>query len=822
MSNTNFKNFRKPARLLFFILAFVYMIFYSLSVVGAGMVKYELMPSLISILVALTMSAVVLAIPVLYLLGKDRPAKILFMIFGTYLFVNSVVSKVEVAKNLTDGVSGAYATGIVFSFLAGLLGLTVIVLLVLAYLRKKPLVSKLVIILSLAYAGLAFLSGVILTIGYGVDGYPWYTVMGELGNSLFLPVFLLCGVLTILIPMEEELPPLFDAKHLKTALIVAGIVTAITYTTISAVGLSSYRISPYGVNAAAEKKDPTTGSHTANYYYSTDSSYGTISTVTVYNLRGKGDIAYVDFAKAYSYMFLPVFINSNYHERFALELTAEEDATYTLENSYGKITVDVFKDSITIHNYDPLMSPQTRTDDGINTSIIGGVESYNLTVKSTSRTLIKANNKLRFALHRYDIDLVAYKEVIYIPLATFADIFLNSNRASTAYNGKDIYLATGFSGYPGKKARSSLENKYYNDSPWNGRDRDGRLAKFTYNELCFYLDYFYGLKEFRGIKSFDTWITQLGLKNKLMSTSGDVYEKALIKYVCRYLSECHTSYNQQSPYVGNEDYYDYMKENYSHNARYTKISDALGNKYLNKRKAAGKDVGLTFSGNTAIIRFDAFTKMSSTSGISSTALKNYSYKDVHDADTYLFFVKAYEEIKAKGNTIKNIVIDLTVNGGGAVAAVPYVLALMTPTPKLPWRNRLTGELTEIVMQVDFNRDGKWGDDYSRTYEFFMMTSCGSFSCGNALPTYVKYNKCATLIGEKSGGGGCCVGVIVTASGSFMRSSDNLEFGLINGFGQFINNDGGITPKYEFYSKYWYDDAAINKFVNAHQKEGKQI
>ena len=71
-----------------------------------------------------------------------------------------------------------------------------------------------------------------------------------------------------------------------------------------------------------------------------------------------------------------------------------------------------------------------------------------------------------------------------------------------------------------------------------------------------------------------------------------------------------------------------------------------------------------------------------------------------------------------------------------------------------------------------------------------MTSQLSFSCGNYLPTTAYVNGYATLIGQRSGGGTCCVGFLTTAVGDMLRSSSNHFLGYWSN-GSFHNNESGI-------------------------------
>ena len=156
-------------------------------------------------------------------------------------------------------------------------------------------------------------------------------------------------------------------------------------------------------------------------------------------------------------------------------------------------------------------------------------------------------------------------------------------------------------------------------------------------------------------------------------------------------------------------------------------------------------------------------------------------------------------------------IYLTLNGGGAVNAIPFLLAFITEDPLLPVADYLTGEISEAHYSVDLNQDGTFGDTYKNDYKFYLMTSNGSFSCGNSFPSIVKSYHMATLFGETSGGGACCVGRLTTASGSMANVSSTKMMGKIEGK-EFTFFEEGIQPDYSFSRENFYNDEAIYDFL----------
>ena len=328
---------------------------------------------------------------------------------------------------------------------------------------------------------------------------------------------------------------------------------------------------------------------------------------------------------------------------------------------------------------------------------------------------------------------------------TFIDLIITPNAIPLSFNGKDIFYTGGFNeDITGSSGTTTIEKKYYNESPWHSQTtRSEALANFTYNEMCFVLDHFYGLKATRGVSSFDELFASLGLRDDLKNTNSTKYNKALIRFGCSWLFEGHSGLRKFSPYLYSSSYQSLITDSYNTNEYYTRLMGTL-NELTQSRQAKGKSVGLRVYNNTAIIAFDQFVK---TTQDLSQVYSFYSYEVLHSTDTYWMFRKAFEEIESN-SAITNVVIDTTLNVGGMIDALVWLEAFFTSNPAITVRNTFTNQVTRTSYQVDLNRDGTFdsSDTYQGRYRFFLMTSRLSFSCGNAFPTLNKENGAMTIIG----------------------------------------------------------------------------
>lgn len=536
-------------------------------------------------------------------------------------------------------------------------------------------------------------------------------------------------------------------------------------------------------------------------------------TSDVYFMTGKEDVPYVVFNDFFLTHYVDIFWGSRSY--FTLTQTKEDDYLFKFSGSCGDLYIDTENDWLHLpdsqNDFRMLVALNYSSTSGA-TYIASGIEtSY---CKISNNYQYRERGEIFFDFDKYNIDLVSYDDVVYVPLVTFTNILLTGNNASYTYNGKDLYYTGGFSSnkWGDLSNSSSLEYQFYTDSPWyKVSTRSSSLAQYTYNDFCFCLDYYYGLREFRGVSSFDEFFQSNGYKTNLLSTNTNTYENTLVDFVGRWLCEGHSNYTRVSPFKVETSYQSTLNTGYVNNSKYYGLVQA-SSALTSLRNSSGKGVGVSFYANTAIITFDSFRKMSSNT--TNVDVDAYDYPTLQANCSELLFRKAFKDIASHGG-ILNVVIDITLNGGGAVDALMWLEAYMTSDPFILLNNSITGEISEAHYSVDLNRNGTFGDagdTYEGTYNFFLMTSNFSFSCGNAFPTMVKMGGMATIIGETSGGGACAVGTLSTACGTVLRMSSMHRFGYFDSEGNFVLNEDGITPDYLFNRNYFYNDQKIYEFI----------
>ena len=519
----------------------------------------------------------------------------------------------------------------------------------------------------------------------------------------------------------------------------------------------------------------------------------------------KKNITYYYSVKTYDipYVLFDDFYNEEYSWLYyEPEVTKEfiSRGLYRYNTDGGYIEIDCENDTIFVHNPSNMISALDKYGD---VPYLGtGIETQYVSLNN--KTVLYENEKdITYNLKDYNIDIIEFDQNACVPLMTLVDMLISPNGYSMAFNGKNLYCSAFFD------SDSTLKQNYVSQSPWkNSSSRTDTIADYTYNELCFNIDHFYGLKEDRGINKIDTIIQSMGLKDDLLSLNTKTYETAMQKFIGKYYADGHSGYTMNSPFQSNMGYNEYYTA-IDENDRERKLTECIYENY-GRRWQSGKSVGTTFYENTAVVTFDSFVKGENTAGVD---VASRSYSNLHSYCTSLFFKKAFLDIENHGGITK-VVFDITCNGGGMLDALPWLEAFMSDDPFVTFKNTVTGEIAENHYTVDLNQDGQIteADTYKGQYDFYILTSNYSFSCANAFATFAKAGNMAKIIGQRSGGGACVVAGFATYSGTIIRNSGVWQLGTYKN--SWTSNDSGVPVDYVLSPENYYNDQAICNLVNS--------
>jgi hypothetical protein len=389
-------------------------------------------------------------------------------------------------------------------------------------------------------------------------------------------------------------------------------------------------------------------------------------------------------------------------------------------------------------------------------------------------------------------------------------------------NGKSVNYESDLSkkGLPGNEASRNL---YY---AGNRGERSAALAQFGYKELCMALDLLYGLKEQHGITSFDRLFQNQGavslsvsksvapnysLKSWLTGPSALDADKAIYHLIGDFLDDNHAKWLNFSYLVGENDAY-------QPNGAARERLDANEKMYKAARESAiasGKaEMGYHEVDDTAFVTFDAFA----VADAFQQDLDKY-YTDNPDTfpddDTIGLIMKAHKKITRENSPVKNVVIDLSANTGGAADTAVFVASWFLGEATVSMKYTSTGALCSTSYRCDANRDHEFDEkDTLGDRKLFCLVTPVSFSCGNLVPSLFRESEKVTLLGKTSGGGACVVQFISSAWGTSFRISGPQRLCYMKN-GSYYDIDQGARPDHSIENPAdFYDRAALVTYINS--------
>lgn len=351
-------------------------------------------------------------------------------------------------------------------------------------------------------------------------------------------------------------------------------------------------------------------------------------------------------------------------------------------------------------------------------------------------------------------------------------------------------------------------------------ERSKEEAQFAYDLLCLSFDKVYSVKEAKKIDSFDKFFTEKGYKDNLKSTNIRTYEEAMFKFLNTDIDDGHTNVEYVS-------IYDYPSRGLMnvYGPKYPKTHTlSINDKsidYYSKRYSsfdfAFHGIRLDEKEDTAYLSFDNFLLNYGFPNSFTNYSRDPDLELLRKNDSCGYMAVCIMEIEKYNadpkNTvkIKNVVLDLTANTGGAMGVMPYVACIMTKDPKFCVSDSRTGQVIEYHYEADFDNDGVYGDTYADKFNFFILTSDASFSCGSALPSMLKGTN-VKIIGQAGAGGASPITSFTDASGFGYKTSG--QFGVCYKDGDTYKSiENGVPVDYEINQNLWYDYPNLTKKID---------
>lgn len=425
-----------------------------------------------------------------------------------------------------------------------------------------------------------------------------------------------------------------------------------------------------------------------------------------------------------------------------------------------------------------------------------GEESVNLTP-----------HMITLELSDYLIDIVEHDGECYVPLQTMNDLFMGPLYLQYVFNGEGLYAMR----YGEKRIDEAYEVE--------PREMSEDYALFNYNELRLLLDVHYGLKPEHGIESFGELLGEkTSLAADFTSTDPAKTDEALKTLTVTYLDDLHSGFTSASPWSPSGGSDNSMAALFGTSGFTSGKHFNVGADFTTARSAAFPDGVPMYQeiGDTAFVTFDSFVAKENWADYYHMddpnpdefvipILNMIDILETQDItpemlqgpqiDTIRLLVYANRQITREGSPIKNVVLDLSNNGGGNADAAVFTIAWVLGRANVVIRDTFTGAQTLMRIDADLNLDetyDSWNCLVSHGLNVYCLTSINSFSCGNLVPAALKMSEKVIIVGQESGGGSCVVLPCTTASGSIFQISGSRQLSTIRN-GSFYNIDQGIEP-----------------------------
>ena len=456
------------------------------------------------------------------------------------------------------------------------------------------------------------------------------------------------------------------------------------------------------------------------------------------------------------------------------------DGTFTLTNTNGaKADVDTVKGIVTMEDMPAFDNYLEDAKAGVQSSFKDSPAPY---LRLREVVYEGEPEPVTFDFGTLGIAIYGDEEDVWFPVSILSSWFTDIAQNRLTYNGKYLYKFSGESSYTRDLEYFDTE---YMDGVLQGQPRDEDLASESYAELGFVFRYMYGYPGTTGLdpvvlrdQGLDAALKDCGesgqeLIRELSSRDMRKFWHGMYRLSGTVLEDGHndTSLNIGVVDAGSDERYQSFREftwNAYSEGGMSELEQKLTKANLGIFQVRPEELTQNkyySSGDTAVILLTAFT-------VDREAWEAF-YRDDGPVpgDTYGTIAQGLMKAAEDGR-IRNVIIDLSTNGGGYSDAAAACISLMTGRDYLCGYDELSKQHFKVYFDIDRNLDGEFDEkdeEVHYDYHYGALVSNASFSCGNLFPFLVR-DEGGVVIGERSGGGACSIQQAVLSEGFDIRIS----------------------------------------------------
>ncbi|WFQ94868.1 S41 family peptidase [Mycoplasma feriruminatoris] len=418
-----------------------------------------------------------------------------------------------------------------------------------------------------------------------------------------------------------------------------------------------------------------------------------------------------------------------------------------LEHSFkdNKTTIKLKDDNNFFIEFNYLTKKITISNNKIFNKILKNNKRAEEDLKITFEKEQNKNNTTQFEidLSKYNIDILKDQNDLYLPAILLNQVFLSESNIQTYFNGQDFKIFKFYEAlsFPGTFYLKQSDKNNQTNIPIG-------LKKFQYEYLAFLFDNYYGIK-LENNKSYKDYFKKY--EKQILSESSHEHYLAT-KQIINELDDPHSAYVLDGYYDKSRDFHKIMFSDQKRIKNRVEVLNLLAKNDPNKIDYENRLI----SDDTSVISFKKFEENSAE-----------------------MIKKSLDQAKSKN--VKNIVFNLTQNGGGYIGGAFEILGFLTNQPFNVYSyNPLTKEKKVETIKSKYNK---------YDFNYYILTSPYSFSAGNIFPQIIKDNKLAKIIGYKTFGGASSINYYVLPTGDIIQLSSNNVFTNDN----FESLEFGVTP-----------------------------
>ncbi len=565
-------------------------------------------------------------------------------------------------------------------------------------------------------------------------------------------------------------------------------------------------------------------------------------TETVVTVNRNGEKSQTTVLRFYASMDgVPYISLSDFHKVMLPQATMQvsrQGDNYVISTSGGTATVDVKADQMTTSSIITIFDMLSQKGGNIPAAVSYDGSPY---IKPKERKLLPEVATVTFDFKKYSIDLHDDGSNVYMPYATLADIYSDMNLNTTYYNDTDKELIV--SGSLDFDNVDKIDPQRV-QRVYGRKEVTDAQALYRYNELCFVFDYIYGypghdnelhrvgMEQCGFDAALDKAKSGAEVKKLLKSKDNAAFVLGMDGLQLLAYDRGHTNV-AQSRNIGKlpdvEARYQSFAAQYPATAALKeKFDQTMGAVYehagemteLRKGTYGKKKYIASTDKSTAVIVINDFMSLDYEGWkayyASQKTEADWQTLLARDSNMVATFLSGVRQARKDG--VKNVILDVTLNGGGSSDIVLTLLSLIARNETERQQVTLyadyviSKQATTTHYVVDRNFDGKFDEadakvDYS-DLNFAILTSNYSFSCGNLMPSVMK-DSGFKVMGERSGGGCCAI--------QFQYTPDGMQYGIscyrlrmVNAKGE--NIDVGVPIDIDIPVEKFYDiDYLAEKF-----------